>query len=400
MVGFAAALIRGQISLLPPADAPAILAAVAQDYPDLCLLTDTPAPASLQAYPQLAFPADLDDPCTIGVPHIADDQLALILFTSGSTGRPAPVLKNWGVLVRSALAAAARLNVSGARGGTIIGTVPHQHSYGLESMILLALQGPLAIDATAHFYPGDIRAAIDAAARPRLLVTTPVHLRALVEEPGGMPVADLILSATAPLSHALARAAETCFAGPLIEIYGCTEAGQIATRRTAHGAPWHCLPGISLDQPAAQSQAQSAGTTWADGPAVAGRVQLHDEITLEDHGHFQLGGRSADLVNVAGKRISLAHLNHVLLAIEGVTDGVFIMPDPDGGRRVIRLAALVVAPSLNRPDLWRTLRERIDAAFLPRPLLFVDALPRNALGKLPRATLLHILRNAAPRPTP
>jgi acyl-coenzyme A synthetase/AMP-(fatty) acid ligase len=129
-------------------------------------------------------------------------------------------------------------------------------------------------------------------------------------------------------------------------------------------------------------------------------VQLHDEITLEDHGHFQLGGRSADLVNVAGKRISLAHLNHVLLAIEGVTDGVFIMPDPDGGRRVIRLAALVVAPSLNRPDLWRTLRERIDAAFLPRPLLFVDALPRNALGKLPRATLLHILRNAAPRPTP
>jgi len=49
MVGFAAALCRGQISLLPPSDAPGVLKAVAADYPDLYALTDTPA--------ELPFPA-------------------------------------------------------------------------------------------------------------------------------------------------------------------------------------------------------------------------------------------------------------------------------------------------------------------------------------------------------
>ena len=50
--------------------------------------------------------------------------------------------------------------------------------------------------------------------------------------------------------------------------------------------------------------------------------------------------------------------------------------------------ALVVAPDIKRSELLAALRAQIDAAFLPRPLLLVDALPRNAQGKLPRAELL------------
>jgi len=55
---------------------------------------------------------------------------------------------------------------------------------------------------------------------------------------------------------------------------------------------------------------------------------------------------------------------------------------------LIRLMAFVVAPGITRDALLAALRARIDAVFLPRPLLFLDALPRNATGKLPREALL------------
>ena len=71
-------------------------------------------------------------------------------------------------------------------------------------------------------------------------------------------------------------------------------------------------------------------------------------------------------------------------------DGVFLPQEADG-ERVARLMALAVAPGLQSAAILRALRERIDAAFLPRPLVLVDALPRNALGKLPREALLELI---------
>jgi acyl-coenzyme A synthetase/AMP-(fatty) acid ligase len=91
-------------------------------------------------------------------------------------------------------------------------------------------------------------------------------------------------------------------------------------------------------------------------------------------------------VNIAGKRTSLAHLNYHLNSIEGVGDGVFVVPEQHG-EAVSRLTAYVVAPGLSSEALMGALRQRIDSAFLPRPLHFVDALPRNETGKLPRQAL-------------
>ncbi len=377
IAGLGAALHRGQITLLPSSGAPAVLQALAEDYPGLYALSDAAQPA----LPGLTYPDDLNSHGIGEIPKIPADQPAFILFTSGSTGRPKPTLKTWGTLVRSARAAGKRLGITQLRNATVIGTVPHQHSYGLESIVLLSLQHGLRLDAASPLYPGDVRAALERAPRPRILVTTPVHLRALLSEPDGMPQADLILSATAPLPAPLAAQAEACFGAPLIEIYGCTEAGQIATRRTAQETQWQCLDGVDLT-----SDAQG---TWANGASVQGRTLLHDVIEPAGPGRFLLGDRSADLVDVAGKRASLTHLNQQLLGIEGVKDGVFFMGEARG-QRVARLTALVVAPGLDSQTVMRGLRERIDAAFLPRPLVFVDQLPRNALGKLPREALLRL----------
>jgi acyl-coenzyme A synthetase/AMP-(fatty) acid ligase len=215
------------------------------------------------------------------------------------------------------------------------------------------------------------------------LVTTPVHLRALLTEPDDMPQLDMILSATAPLPLALAQAAEACFAAPLIEIYGCTEAGQVATRRTTQETQWQCLDGVQLSQ--------DGQKTWASGPAVEGSALLHDRIEQTGPATFYLGEREADLVEVAGKRASLAQLNHQLVSIAGVQDGVFVMGERDG-QRVARLMAVAVAPGKSRTEILRALRRQLDPAFLPRPLILVEELPRNRLGKLPRAELLQLGR--------
>jgi acyl-coenzyme A synthetase/AMP-(fatty) acid ligase len=63
----------------------------------------------------------------------------------------------------------------------------------------------------------------------------------------------------------------------------------------------------------------------------------------------------------------------------------------------MRLTAFVVAPGLDRTAVLAALRERIDPVFLPRPLHLVDALPRNATGKLPRESLVALARALAAR---
>jgi acyl-coenzyme A synthetase/AMP-(fatty) acid ligase len=382
MVGFAAALRREQITLLPANDMARTLEALAGDYPDLYALADTTNPP-LSVFP---FPDTLGTPLeTVDNPVFATEQPAVVLFTSGTTGRPKRIPKTWGVLVRSARSAGDRLGIANFRGGTIIGTVPHQHSYGLESVILLALEHGLAVVAERPFYPADIQAAIEAAPRPRILVTTPVHIRALVAEPQGKPQVDLILSATAPLAAELAVKAEECFHAPLIEIYGSTETGQIATRRTAHVAEWRCFDDVLLQR--------QDGRGLVAGSAVPLPTLLEDVIEQTGPDTFRLAGRSADLVDVAGKHTTLSYLNHQLLSIAGVRDGIFVMPDT-GARHVNRLMAFVVAQGLRAEAILSALRERIDPAFLPRPLVLVDALPRNNLGKLPREAVLQLMRQS------
>jgi acyl-coenzyme A synthetase/AMP-(fatty) acid ligase len=138
---------------------------------------------------------------------------------------------------------------------------------------------------------------------------------------------------------------------------------------------------------------------WVAGGHVENEVPFSDLIEPRGEDAFVLRGRSADQINIAGKRTSLGYLNHQLNDIEGVRDGVFFMPD-DSGDGVTRLMAFVVAPDISREALLRALRARIDAAFLPRPLYLVDALPRNATGKLPREELLQYARACSAKAVP
>ena len=384
IVGFAAALQRRQINLLPPNHTPGLIEQLRLHYPDVYCLTE--ASGAHPALETVHYPSSTTIGPPQAVPAFPAAQAAAIVFTSGSTGQPLPYPKTWGGLVQGALAAAERFGLQSHPGMSILGTVPPQHMYGLESTALLALQSGLALHAGRPFYPADIHAQLDALPRPRGLVTTPVHLRALLAEFAQLPALDFLLCATAPLSPQLAIEAEERFATPLYEIYGCTEAGQVATRRTAMGEEWQTFRGVRLRQ--------DTQGTWAGGGHVETETLLNDKLELRTPETFLLHGRMADLINIAGKRTSLAHLNYHLNAIPGVCDGVFVMPE-ETEREVTRLMAFVVAPGVSSDTIMDALRQRIDAVFLPRPLHFVPALPRNATGKLPREALHQLISQLA-----
>ena len=382
-VGFAAGLLRRKVSLQPSSQSAETFRRLQADYPGLLCLCD--GDAETLDLPRLDiatvnWPASAECAATATpIPEIPADQLAAILFTSGSTGLPQAQRKTWGKLVLNGRAEAMQLDLL-RQPQVLVGTVPVQHSYGFESTFLLALQGGCAFWSGKPFYPQDIADALAAVPTPRLLVTTPFHLSALLAAGIQLPEVGGLLSATAPLSTALASEAEVRTGAPLREIYGSTESGQLASRRTTEGAAWTLLPGVRLEQ--------DGDDTYAGGGHVEGRVILSDLIELLPDQRFLLHGRHADLINIAGKRTSLAYLNHQISAIPGVLDAAFFLPDEgDDSVGITRLCAFVVAPDLSRREILTALRSRIDAIFLPRPLVLVDALPRNSTGKLPRGNL-------------
>lgn len=388
-VGLAAAIIRNKVSLLPPTYTPAMVQQLQTFSHDIICLHDH-GDCDIEL-PRLRYPVISKNNganTQMRIPQIDEQQLIAIVFTSGSTGAPIPHLKNWGSLVLNVQSQAERLRLLinkplSDQNHHIIGTIPPQHMYGLESTVLLPLQTGNALNSAQPFYPADICDAMRMTTTPRMLVSTPLHLRLLLEADVDIPELALVLSATAPLSGALAKKVETSCAAPLVEIYGSTETGQIATRRTTQSKVWQLLPQVNLSQRDA--------LTWAEGAHIGAVIALNDVIELIDSTHFLLHGRTQDLVNIAGKRTSLSNLNHHLNSIPGVMDGAFFIPDERSHDHVTRLSACVVAPGLTASSLLSALRRCIDPAFLPRPLLFVESLPRNSTGKLPRAALQKLI---------
>jgi acyl-coenzyme A synthetase/AMP-(fatty) acid ligase len=383
LLAFAAACWRGQTSLLPQSRAPGAVREVAAMFAGSTVVAD--GPFDDVGVPQFRIGADdlTAPPWPGAMPEIPSAHAAAIAFTSGSTGGPQPHVKSWHTLVTTARMCAERFVGGGALRHAVVATVPPQHMYGLELSVMLALAGGCATHEARPFFPADVRATLAAVPAPRLLVTTPVHLKSLAAAGPGYPAIAKVISATAPLAPALAGQAETVLAAPVHEIYGCTEAGSMCTRRTLDGDRWRPYPGVRLRH--------QDGMTYVTGAHLDAPVATPDVVEAHDDGTITLLGRTADMIKVAGKRASLVQLTGRLLSIAGVEDGVVFVP---GESADARTAALVVAPQLTEQQVLRALADLVDPVFLPRPLRRVEKLPRNALGKLPRAELLALLEPA------
>ncbi|MBV8916031.1 MAG: acyl-CoA synthetase, partial [Acetobacteraceae bacterium] len=308
---------------------------------------------------------------------------AAIVFTSGSTGVPTAHRKNWGALVARSRAAGERFGLQETDPVSVVGTVPPGHMYGFEVTALLPLHAACASWCGRAFFPADVQAALASAPGRRILVTTPLQLRALQ----GIRAEGLAacISATAPLDPALAAEAEANWDAPMLEIFGATECGSVASRRTVEGDAWWPYPGLTL---------RPEGDAVVVHAPHAEPVPLADEVDMLPDGGFRLLGRRADMVKLGGRRASLAGLNRILTGLDGVSDGIFVVPDDLDQRSTARLLALVVAPGRSAPSILAELRDRMDPIFLPRRVVHVPALPRNTLGKLPRQAVLELLAQA------
>ncbi|MEF8834437.1 MAG: AMP-binding protein, partial [Halofilum sp. (in: g-proteobacteria)] len=376
-VSFAAVMLARQTSLLPPNRLAATIVELRAEHPDAYVLNDDDAvydggehfdPRPLPAGERLASTATIDA-----------DHPAAIVFTSGSTGGSKALAKPWGTLLSGARINVAEMGLADGHARHLVATVPPQHMYGLETSILAPCVAPVAASAARPFTPLDIHDALAAVPAPRLLVSTPVHLRAIHDSGGELPALERIFSATAPLDVALARALEDEYATTLSEIYGCSETGSLARRRTSQDEHWRLFDGFELR---VEGERGEVAADHLPEPIV-----LQDRIEL--HGRYlRLLGRAEDLVNIAGKRASLNDLTRRLQGIPGVMDGVIFEPPVTGTGPVERLAALVVAPRLDASTLRRELLARIDEAFVPRPIRWVEALPRSETGKLARAAIM------------
>jgi acyl-coenzyme A synthetase/AMP-(fatty) acid ligase len=372
-VGFAAALLARQISLLPTYRADEPLYQLAQRYPDAYVLTDhDEVTASIPCF-QMEDHArqssgTTDNPC------IPADQIAAIAFTSGSSGFPQAHAKSWGSLVMGARSLGRQFDFASSPPRTAVGTVPAQHMYGLETTIMLPLQWGWSLHAGNSILPADVRTDLERLGSPAWLMTTPFHLSAYLSEQTMLPGLEGIISATMPLTRAVAQDAEHLWHVPVHEIYGCTEGGMLATRRTTAGDAWTLCHDLRMRQ--------KEDATWVMGGHVGTCLQLTDRIRMHGRRQFFLLGPHYDLVKVAGKRASLSALGAALKRVPGVLDGTFYRTHNDTSVHG-RLRAFVVAPGVSRAAILASLRKRIDPVFLPRPLYLVDSLPRNATGKLP-----------------
>lgn len=384
-LAFAAGLLRGAINLFPPNRLAPTITEIAADYPDAICVTDDPVAGLDLPLFQVSTEPGTPNPILPSMPMISPGQQSFVAFTSGSTGAPCPHAKYWGDLVNCAHAAARRFGF-GPRLG-IVATVPPQHMYGLELSILVPFVTGARVARAQPFFPVDIRAALELMPAPRVLVTTPAHLRGCLDADMSWCEIELVISATAPLSIELAHRVEAAWSTEVREIYGSTETGSIASRATCRDPLWHWYDGVRAEG--------DGDAVSVQGDFIHGRVPLADVLERTAPDGFHLLGRAADMVKVGGKRVSLTELNLKLNAVEGVVDGVFLPPDEDAGENA-RLAAAVVAPGLDRRAIVAGLAGRIDPVFYPRQVIMVERLPRNETGKLTQAALKALTRPRRP----
>ncbi len=385
LVAFCAIVLRGQANLLPSSRAPQAVAEVMAAHPGCYAVGElalTPAPPHYRHLPSLQVTPEADE--SADVPTIPADQVVAIAYTSGSTGAPKANIKTWGSFHTSTNGNLRMLHATVGHDFHVVATVPPQHMFGMEMSVLLPLLDHVGVHTGRPFFPADVVAALTMLPAPRVLVTTPVHLRALVESGATLPPIAAMVSATAPMPVELAQVAETRYGAPLLEVFGSTETCVIASRRSSADEPWTLFDGVELHP-------QPDGTQVC-APQLDEPMTLADIVTLHDGGRrFRLSGRHADMLEIAGKRASLGDLTRRLLAIPGVEDGAVFQLDNGAAMGVQRVAAVAVAPTLDEQAILEVLRLAVDPVFLPRPLKLVDALPRNETGKLPRAALLALL---------
>ena len=394
MVGFVAAMLNDQVTVLPSAAASEAVTAAQMGAERPILLGDAPPDvAACERIAAVSHGGNTVDPARLA--SALDGSTSEVhVFTSGSTKDPVRHHKDWAALAGGAGLTEKILRDLGCDPGScaILGTTPHQHMYGLEATILTGLAYGHSIYDRTIFYPADLERAAsigrEVGYERLVLVTSPSHLRFLEPVILATPEICGVVSATAPLSPAQAGRLEARGDLPVMEIYGTTETGSLAERRTVHSDEWKPLDGFVLED---QPQGCMASAPYLQAP-----VRLGDAIELTSDGRFRLLGRPDDMVNVAGKRTNLAALNAILSETREIHDGVVLRKASDDGDFIAVIAVLDRTSDTSEAEaksaIRRQFRKHVDPVFSPKRIEFTDELPRSKTGKIPERDMRTLMR--------
>jgi acyl-coenzyme A synthetase/AMP-(fatty) acid ligase len=402
-LAFCATIVKQQTNLLPQNRAEATQRKLLSQYDNCYVLHDGAAPA-IEGIAQLNINTIhlLGEPCR-DIPQIDVAFLTAIAFTSGSTGEPKANLKTWRTFVESSQINARSMLPNNQQLHNLLATVPAQHMWGLETSVLLPLFAPLCISNQRPLFPQDIFQALIALETPRIFISTPVHLRALVLSGLPMPKVERILCATAPLSAQLAQDVEQLFQGTLVEIFGCSEVGSMACRFTARQEHWRLFDGLNCEASFGKTSSEKASSEKISSDALSYSISanhlanehiLTDAIEWISAREFRWLGRSDDMIEIGGKRGSIHEMTKILLAAPGVSDGIVFLPTENSASSINRPAAMIVASLVKKEMLIAHFAKHIDPVFIPRPMVWVDSLPREQNGKLTRTKLLTLFQAA------
>jgi malonyl-CoA/methylmalonyl-CoA synthetase len=329
----------------------------------------------------------------------APESPALIIYTSGTTGRPKGALLDHGNLLAQGrgVVEAWRMDPS----DHLALALPLHHLHGLA----MGLVGSLLAGGSVtllRFSPEAVIAQLRAGASlffgvPAMYQRLAFHLE---EHPADLGGVRLFVSGSAPLPPALFERCAGLLGQPPLERYGITEGGVAVS--TPYDGPrlpgrvGHPLPGVEVrlgsDGEVRLRGGQVFGGYWRNPAATAevledGWLRTGDVGELDAAGSLAIRGRLRELIISGGLNIYPREVEAVLEEHPAVAEvAVAGLPSERWGEQVT--AFVVARTPVGEEELVAHARARLAPYKCPREVRFVDALPRNAMGKVVRSQLL------------
>ena len=271
----------------------------------------------------------------------------------------------------------------------IVATVPPYHIYGLLFSVILPLVSSASVSLETPSFPGDI-AEVIAGQQATILVSIPPHYRALREKKIAESSLRIAFSSAGMLEAIDNEAFYQLNEVGIVEVYGSTETGGIATRNRSLGETnFTAFPTVSWqirDQRlCVRSPYLSPDLPLADD----GLFTTGDRVEAEGTNGFALKGRTDGVTKVGGKRVDLEELCVLIKKGAGVSDCV-VMALPEPGGREHRVVALIEGPEVDIDLLRTSLAASLESYALPRVIKATRQIPVQANGKHDRDAIIRL----------
>jgi acyl-coenzyme A synthetase/AMP-(fatty) acid ligase len=312
----------------------------------------------------------------------------LRIFTGGSTGTPQIWSKTGENLFGEGFALARHFAVT--EQDCIVATIPPYHIYGLLFSVILPLVSGASVSMDSPSYPGEIADAIQGQ-RATLLAAIPPHYRALRGKKVAASSLRLAFSSAGMLDAEDNESFTQLNQVGIVEVYGSTETGGIATRNRSMGeTSFTTFPTVAWTIKDERLCVRSSYLSPELPVADDGFFTTGDRVEQCGTNQFILKGRVDGVTKVGGKRVDLEEVRAIIKRVPQVSDCV-VMALPEPGGREHRIVALIQGTEVDMDLLRKTLVTSLEFYALPRLLKTIDRIPLQENGKYDRDAITHLL---------